>query len=118
MRPADLQKFETQLLHRLDVVSLPDALLKWGGGEADAPAEPQTLWHPQLVQFYDAPPVPAHLSAKGKMSPRISHSYKAVVSCEEISIVIVMCVHLCALFVFVCTRAQRQRLRGSRKEKR
>lgn len=61
MIQTDLQQGALQVLGSLDVMPLPDALLKGSWGEVDAPSKLQTLGHPQLVQLHDAPPVPAHL---------------------------------------------------------
>lgn len=51
-----------QLFHHFNVMSLPDSLLKGGWNEVDVPTETQALLHPELIQFRQVLPVPAHLS--------------------------------------------------------
>lgn len=85
-RSTDLLQVDLQLLDTLNVQSLPDALLKRRGGGANAPANPQTLWHPQLVQVNDVLPVPAHLFTQRsdwKFSPEAEPEHCELVPSAE-----------------------------------
>lgn len=67
---------DTQLFHHLNVMFLPDSLLKGGWREVDVPAKTQTFQHPELIQFGQVLPVPAHLWMPNKLRTLVSQASK------------------------------------------
>lgn len=58
---------DMQLFHHLNVMFLPNSLLKGGWREVDVPAKTQAFQHPELIQFRQVLPVPAHLQMPSKL---------------------------------------------------